>query len=168
MSLKLSTNIDDKDKINDPENLIKCGIDTIYKSFTSNIGNYVEQITEQKRIINELTKKLELMKEEMEMIQRENKYYKTQNEQLKNEIENLNKIVNNIKGKLNIFDFKLNNKKIIDNINQDNLFNNNYLNIKKKQNDKFKNNYGAKYTKYENYNNFNREKPLKNYEINKS
>ena len=175
MSLKLSTNIDDKDKINDPENLIKCGIDTIYKTFTTNIGNYVEQITEQKRIINELTKKLELMKEEMEMIQRENKYYKTQNEQLKNEIENLNKIVNNIKGKLNIFDFKLNNKKIINNINQDNIYKNNFI-IKKQpteitnfKNNHFKNDmYTIKYTKYENYNNFNREKPLKNYEINKS
>ena len=80
MSLLLSINTDDKVKIDDPDYLIKCGIDTIYKSFNANIENYIQQIKEQKKAINNLSKKLELMNEEIEMIQRENQYYKTQNE----------------------------------------------------------------------------------------
>lgn len=125
MSLKLlnNTNTNENGEITkpDPDQLIECGIDTICQTFKSNIGNYIDQVKEQKKIINELTKKLELMKEEIGMIQRENQYYKVQNEQLKNEIEKLNKVVNSIKGKLTKFDFKINNKGIIENINNKNI-----------------------------------------------
>ena len=69
-----------------PENLIKDGIDIIYQSFNTNMENYIVQIKELKKIINDLNKKLELMKEEIEMLQRENEYYKTQNKKLKNGI----------------------------------------------------------------------------------
>lgn len=169
MSLLLSHNIDDKKNNNindDPENLIKSGIDTIYRSFNSNIENYNQKIKEQKKIINDLTKKLELMKEEMEMIQRENQYYKTQNEKLKNEIENLNKVVNSIKGKLTKFDFdfNINNKKIKEE-NELNMYINNNLN--KKQQKLFithkKDIYAINNIKYEN-NNFIKDKPLGNNE----
>ena len=136
-SVQITNNeTDETGELIEPDNLLKCGIDTIYNSFTSNAGNYIEQIKEQKKKIIELTQKLELIKEELEMIVRENQYYKTQNEKLKNEINNLNKIVNNIKGKLTKFDFKINNKKIIDNINQENI---NDKNIQRIENTNFKN-----------------------------
>ena len=83
-SVQLSNNeADETGEVIETDNLLKCGIDTIYNSFTSNVGNYLEQIKEQKKIINDLSQKLELMKEELEMIVRENQYYKTQNEKLK-------------------------------------------------------------------------------------
>ena len=79
MSLKsLNNNMNENEEIIEAEKLIKLGINTIYQSYKSNLGNYIEQIKEQKKIINELTKKLELIKEEMCMIKRENKYYKVQ------------------------------------------------------------------------------------------
>ena len=161
MSFEISNIIIEKTEESiDADNLIKNGIDIIYKSFQSNIGNYEDQIKEQKKIINELSKKLELMKQEMEMIQRENLYYKTQNEKLKNEIENLNKIVNSIKGKLTNFDFKLNNKKIIENLNHENLNNlkNHRGNYNFKNYFKKKNAYSFNSnTKYKSHTNFNRE-----------
>lgn len=171
-SVQLSNNeADETGEVIETDNLLKCGIDTIYNSFTSNVGNYLEQIKEQKKIINDLSQKLELMKEELEMIVRENQYYKTQNEKLKNEIDNLNKIVNNIKGKLTKFDFKINNKKIIENINQENI---NDKNIQRIENTNFKNFfkksvYPVNYSKYENRNsNYNRDKSLQNLELNKN
>ena len=175
MSLKLlNNNMNENEELIEPDKLIKLGIDTIYQSYKSNIGNYIDQIKEQNKIINELTKKLELIKEEMGMIKRENQYYKVQNEKLKNEIEKLNKVVNSIKGKLTKFDFKINNKRIIENISQKNLNsdkNNNlmqhnpqkaYINFKKYFK---KDNYTIINTQYDN-NNFNREKSLKNLEKN--
>ena len=171
-SVQLQNNeTDETGEIIESDNLLKCGIDTIYNSFTSNAGNYIEKIKEQKKIINDLTQKLELMKEELEMIVRENQYYKTQNEKLKNEIDNLNKIVNNIKGKLTKFDFKINNKKIIENINHENI---NDKNIQRIDNTNFKNYfkksiYHANYSKHENRNsNYNRDKSLQNLEQNKN
>ena len=171
-SVQISNNeTDETGEVIEPDNLLKCGIDTIYNSFTSNAGNYIEQIKEQKKIINDLSQKIELMKEELEMIVRENQYYKTQNEKLKNEIDNLNKIVNNIKGKLTKFDFKINNKKIIENINQENM---NDKNIERIDNTNFKNYfkksvYPVNYSKYENRNsNYNRDKSLQNLELNKN
>ena len=163
MSLLLSINTDDKVKIDDPDYLIKCGIDTIYKSFNANIENYIQQIKEQKKAINNLSKKLELMNEEIEMIQRENQYYKTQNEKLKNEVENLNKIIINIKSKLTKFDFKINNKKIIDNINQESLYNNSIINNSQQKTDViFKKDFCNI------NNNFNKDKVIRNIEFNKN
>ena len=116
MSSEMSNNNIEEDiqETIDADNLIKYGIDTIYQSFNENIEYYSDKIKKKKRIINDLSKKLELMNEEIEMIQRENQYYKTQNEKLKKEIENLNKIINDIKGKLTKFDFKINSKKIME------------------------------------------------------
>ena len=147
MSLQLSDNNNDEEEFTiNPENLLKDGIDIIYKSFNSNIENYIEQIEELKKTINDLNKKLELMKEEIEMIQRENEYYKTQNKKLKNEVNNMNKVVNNIKGKLINFDVNLNSKQIIEDINQEYLTSKAYNkynsknNIKKEYNNIFKRN----------------------------
>ena len=163
MSLLLSINSDDKEKIEDPDNLIKCGIDIIYKSFNDNIENYIQQIKEHKKTINDLSKKLDLMNQEMEMIQRENQYYKTQNEKLKNEVENLNKIIINIKGKLTKFDFKINNKKIIDNINKESFYNSSIINkSKQKTYENFKKDL------YTINNNFNKDKTIRNIEFNKN
>jgi regulator of replication initiation timing len=123
MSLKSLNNINGNGEIMSQEldQLIESGIDIIYQTFKSNIGNYIDQVKKQKKTINDLTKKIDLMKEEIGMIQRENQYYKVQNEQLKNEIEKLNKVVNSIKGKLTKFDFKINSKGMIENINYKNL-----------------------------------------------
>ena len=52
MSLLLSNDIDDNYENMDPDNLIKWGIDTIYQTFNTNIGNYQEEINKQKKIIN--------------------------------------------------------------------------------------------------------------------
>ena len=66
MSLKLlNNNMNENEEIIEPDKLIKLGIDTIYQSYKSNIGNYIDQIKEQNKIIDELTKKLELIKEEI-------------------------------------------------------------------------------------------------------
>ena len=120
MSLQLSNNNNEKSETIEPENLIKEGINIIYKSYNANMESYQEKIEEFKKVINDLNKKLEIMKEEIEMIQRENQYYKSQNNKLKIEVDNLNKVVNNIKGKLINFDFNINTKQIIENINQNN------------------------------------------------
>ena len=107
------------------------------------------------------------MKEEIEMIQRENQYYKTQNEKLKKEINNLNKIINDIKGKLTKFDFKINSKKIMENINQENRSNKNQIT----RNNNYKNNYFKKdrhtidtNLKYGNRNNFIKDKTFENFD----
>ena len=121
MSLHLSNNNNENEEKINPENLIKDGIDIIYQSFNTNMENYIVQIKELKKIINDLNKKLELMKEEIEMLQRENEYYKTQNKKLKNEVENMNKVVNNIKGKLINFDLNINPKQTVQNMSQENL-----------------------------------------------
>ena len=126
MSLQLPENIDEEEFSINPENLLKDGIDIIYKLYNSNLENYTEQIEELKKIINDLNKKLELMKEEIEMYQRENEYYKSQNKKLKNEVDNMNKVVNNIKGKLINFDVNINSKQIVEDINQEYLTNNTY------------------------------------------
>ena len=141
MSLQLSNNLEEKGEELDPDKLIKCGIDTIFQSFNTNMGNYIEQIKKLKKIINDLSKKLELMKEEMEMIQREKNYYKSQNKKLKNEIDNLNKVVNNIKGKLTTkFDFTINNRKIVDDMEKNNTYSNQFLFNNKRHKNYFKNN----------------------------
>lgn len=146
MSLQLSNISIEKNEIIDPENLIKNGIDIIYQTFNKNIENYTGKVMEQKKIINDLNKKIELMKQEIEMIQRENEYYKTQNKKLKKEIENLNKIINDIKGKLVNFDFNINSKQIIENKYDNNIINN---------------------SKY-NHRNFNREQKQKNKELSRN
>ena len=118
MSLQLSNNYKEEEII-EPENLIKEGIDIICHSFNKNFGNYTGKIKEQKKIIEDLNKKIGLLKQEIEMVQRENQYYKTQNKKLKKEVENMNKVVNNIKGKLINFDFNINTKQIVENMNYD-------------------------------------------------
>ena len=120
----------------DSNELIKCGIDKIYNSIQTYSQNYINQIKELKRTINDMNKKFKIMKEEMDMIRRENNYYKNQNEKLKSEIENLNKIVNNIKGKLT-YDFK------VDNIGEINKGNSNYFikNNQKRNGHNFNKNY---------------------------
>ena len=171
MSLILSNDINDNFENKDPDNLMKWGIDTIYQSFNSNILNYQEEIKKQKKIINDLKKKLEIMKEEMEMIQRENQYYKNQNEKLKAEIENLNKVVSGIKGKLTKFDFNINNNRIMNNINEENLYDNNQLinkNEKRRNNKIIKDIYTINNPKYE-INSYHRDnQSLKNLEFNKN
>ena len=152
------------------DNLIKYGIDSIYQTFNENNEYYTEKINEQKRIINDLSKKLELMKEEIEMIQRENQYYKTQNEKLKKEIENLNKIINDIKGKLTNFDFKINNKKILEILNQEIITNKNQT-----RNNNYKNNFFKKdnhsintNSKFGNRNNFTKGKSFEDFDYKKN
>ena len=130
MSLQLSNINNEKEEIIDPENLIKEGIDIICHSFNTNIENYTGKIKEQKKIIEDLNKKIGLLKQEIEMIQRENQYYKTQNKKLKKEVENMNKVVNNIKGKLINFDFNINTKQIVENMNYDKNANKNNKKLK--------------------------------------
>ena len=169
MSAQISNNNYEEDiqeSIN-TNNLIKYGIDIIYQSFNENIEYYSDKLNEQKRIINDLSKKLELKNEEIEMIQRENQYYKTQNEKLKKEIENLNKIINDIKHKLIKFDFKITSKKIMENINLENISNKNQIS----RNNNYKNNYFKKNSqtidtnsKYGNNNNFIKGKSIENFD----
>ena len=172
MSAQLSNNkIEEEFSVTiEADNLIKYGIDSIYQTFNENNEYYTDKINEQKRIINDLSKKLELMKEEIEMIQRENKYYKTQNEKLKKEIENLNKIINDIKGKLTNFDFKINNKKILEILNQEIITNKNQT-----RNNIYKNNFFKKdnhstntNTKFGNRNNFIKGKSFENFDYKKN
>ena len=172
MSAQLSNNkIEEEFSVTiEADNLIKYGIDSIYQTFNENNEYYADKINEQKRIINDLSKKLELMKEEIEMIQRENQYYKTQNEKLKKEIENLNKIINDIKGKLTNFDFKINNKKILEILNQEIITNKNQT-----RNNIYKNNYFKKdnhstntNTKFGNRNNFIKGKSFENFDYKKN
>ena len=172
MSAQLSNNkIEEKFSVTiEADNLIKYGIDSIYQTFNENNEYYADKINEQKRIINDLSKKLELMKEEIEMIQRENQYYKTQNEKLKKEIENLNKIINDIKGKLTNFDFKINNKKILEILNQEIITNKNQT-----RNNIYKNNFFKKdnhstntNTKFGNRNNFIKGKSFENFDYKKN
>lgn len=92
--------MDSVSEIDNPELLLKNGIETIFESFKTTSQIYTDKITEQQKTIEELRSKLNLMKEEIEMVQRENKYYKTQNEQLKKEMESLNKMLTNIKGNI--------------------------------------------------------------------
>ena len=172
MSAQLSNNkIEEEFSVTiEADNLIKYGIDSIYQTFNENNEYYTDKINEQKRIINDLSKKLELMKEEIEMIQRENKYYKTQNEKLKKEIENLNKIINDIKGKLTNFDFKINNKKILEILNQEIITNKNQT-----RNNIYKNNFFKKdnhstntNAKFGNRNNFIKGKSFENFDYKKN
>ena len=172
MSAQLSNNkIEEEFSVTiEADNLIKYGIDSIYQTFNENNEYYADKINEQKRIINDLSKKLELMKEEIEMIQRENQYYKTQNEKLKKEIENLNKIINDIKGKLTNFDFKINNKKILEILNQEIITNKNQT-----RNNIYKNNFFKKdnhstntNTKFGNRNNFIKGKSFENFDYKKN
>ena len=172
MSAQLSNNkIEEEFSVTiEADNLIKYGIDSIYQTFNENNEYYTDKINEQKRIINDLSKKLELMKEEIEMIQRENQYYKTQNEKLKKEIENLNKIINDIKGKLTNFDFKINNKKILEILNQEIITNKNQT-----RNNIYKNNFFKKdnhstntNTKFGNRNNFIKGKSFENFDYKKN
>ena len=172
MSAQLSNNkIEEEFSVTiEADNLIKYGIDSIYQTFNENNEYYADKINEQKRIINDLSKKLELMKEEIEMIQRENQYYKTQNEKLKKEIENLNKIINDIKGKLTNFDFKINNKKILEILHQEIITNKNQT-----RNNIYKNNYFKKdnhstntNTKFGNRNNFIKGKSFENFDYKKN
>ena len=172
MSAQLSNNkIEEEFSVTiEADNLIKYGIDSIYQTFNENNEYYADKINEQKRIINDLSKKLELMKEEIEMIQRENQYYKTQNEKLKKEIENLNKIINDIKGKLTNFDFKINNKKILEILNQEIITNKNQT-----RNNIYKNNYFKKdnhstntNVKFGNRNNFIKGKSFENFDYKKN
>ena len=148
------------------DNLIKYGIDSIYQTFNENNEYYTNIINEQKRIINDLSKKLELMKEEIEMIQRENQYYKSQNEKLKKDIENLNKIINDIKSKLTNFDFKINNKKILEILNQEFITNKNQTRNKIYKNNLFKkdNNTISTNSKFGNRNNFIKGQSFENFD----
>ena len=168
MSTKLSNNKIEEElsETIEADNLIKYGIDSIYQTFNENNEYYTDKINEQKKIINDLSKKLELMKEEIEMIQRENQYYKAQNEKLKKEIENLNKIINDIKGKLTNFDFKINNKKILEILNQEIVTTNNQSRNNKYKNNFFKkdNNTNNTNSKYGIRNNFNKGKSFENFD----
>lgn len=93
---------------NEASELLNQGIEKIYNSFKINNKIYNDKISEQKNIINDLTKKIETLSKELEMIQRENQYYKTQSKQHKKEMEKLNKTVHNIKGKLTRVDYQIN------------------------------------------------------------
>ena len=65
MSAQLSNNkIEEEFSVTiEADNLIKYGIDSIYQTFNENNEYYADKINEQKRIINDLSKKLELMKD---------------------------------------------------------------------------------------------------------
>ena len=159
MSLKLSNNKNNDEKIINPDDLIKEGIDIIYQSFNSNMENYIEQINEQKKIIKELNKKIEIMQEEIDMFQRENDYYKSQNKKLKKEVDNLNKVVANIKGKLINYDFNLNNKQIEEYMSQNNLNDEIFKNYNTHKKNKYNtfNNIRSKFQKDINKPNYNKK-----------
>ena len=118
---------------NEVEELLTQGVEKIYQSFKITTKRYKEKIKEQEKIINNLTKKIEVLNQEIGIIQNENQYYKTKNEQQKKEIDKLNKIVNNIRGKLSSVDHQINECIKEDTINILN-YKNNYENKKKHNN----------------------------------
>ena len=127
----LSSRNNNKQEINEPDELLNQGVEKIYQSFEINSNRYKEKISEQENIISNIKEKLEMLNKEIEMIQRENQYYKTQNEQQKVEIDKLNKIIKNIKGKLTSVDFEINDVRKTDNPN---IYKKNFDQNRKKKN----------------------------------